>query len=436
MLPCTYIVYRYLCYLFLIFLFIPIGLIIGRKLYQNIKKEELHEKGQALQRIMKTYIVIQSLAWPLTLSLMAVVPIIAYTTQLTGKNSALEVLVRVLISITRFLYVLILSYVGFNSLIVAICRYIFIVVVQHNDSLTIKKIRSWVIAASIVIPVMLATLHEATIPLNKRLAMDVLELMLTPENSTIVMNSSYPIQNITIIVHQSPIFTIFDEYVPPTIKFVFRIACNAMKLAIFSNIFEGCIYLHIYIYNRRSENKINFDACLSEESKIKRHRTKTINLHMAIVSWSIEFVGGLSSLLIFAIHLSPALHFILDSYGRVFLYFLPLFCNFIMIPTSYLLNTEIRKTFIIAQGWWKWFKNIFSLESTTPSQNAGHDQNKNPVARSNLNVATTKYTPEESIENPHKKNHTNHVPERISSVLAYTDENRPICLKALRNNYL
>ena len=365
MLPCTYIVYRYLCYLFLIFLFIPIGLIIGRKLYQNIKKEELHEKGQALQRIMKTYIVIQSLAWPLTLSLMAVVPIIAYTTQLTGKNSALEVLVRVLISITRFLYVLILSYVGFNSLIVAICRYIFIVVVQHNDSFTIKKIRTWVISASIVIPVMVTALHEATIPLNKHMVEEILGYMVAPENP------SYPIQNITIIVHQSPIFTIFDEYFPPTIKFAFHIAGTAMKLAIFSNVLEGCIYLHIYIYNRRSENKINFDACLSEESKIKRHRTKTINLQMTFISWLLEFVAGLSSLLILASHLSPARHFIIDSYGRLLLFFFPVFLNFIMIPSSYLLNTEICKTFIIAQGWWKWFKNIVSPESTTPPQNAG-----------------------------------------------------------------
>ena len=427
MLIFTYVV---LIFLFLFLIIIPFGLVIGRKLYMDIKQEELHEKGQVLQRIMKTYIVIQSIAWPLTWSLIAVVAIIATTTQLTIEDSALEALVRVLISITRFLYILILSYAGFNSLIVAICRYIFIVVVQHNDSFTIKKIRAWVINTSIVIPVMVAALHEANIPLSKRLVVKLLEYMVAPENP------SYPIQNITIIVHQSPIFSLSDEYFPPNLKFAFHIACIAMKLIIFSNVLEGCIYLHIYIYNRRSENKSTVDACLSEESKIKRHRTKTINLHMAIVSWSIEFVGGLSSLLIFAIHLSPALHFILDSYGRVFLYFLPLFCNFIMIPTSYLLNTEIRKTFIIAQGWWKWFKNIFSLESTTPSQNAGHDQNKNPVARSNLNMATTKYTPEESIENPHKKNHTNHVPERISSVLAYTDENRPICLKALRNNYL
>ena len=355
------------CFLFLII--IPFGLIIGRKLYLDIKQEEFHEKGKVLQRMMKTYIVVQCLAWPLTWSLMAVVSIIATTTQLTSKNSALEALVRVLISISRFLYILILSYAGFNSLIVAICRYIFIVVVKHNDSFTIKKIRTWVISASIVIPVMVTALHEATIPLNKHMVEEILGYMVAPENP------SYPIQNITIIVHQSPIFTIFDEYFPPTIKFAFHIAGTAMKLAIFSNVLEGCIYLHIYIYNRQSENKSTCDASLSEESKIKRHRTKTINLQMTFISWLIEFVAGLSCLPILVSHFTPARHFIKSfygfSYGRVFLPFLPLFFNFIMIPSSYLLNTEICKTFIIAQGWWKWFKNIVSPESTTPPQNAG-----------------------------------------------------------------
>ena len=196
---------------FAIFLFliaIPIGLIIGRKLYQNIKQEELHEKGQVLQRIMKTYIVIQCIAWPLTLSLMAIVVIVASTTQLTSKDLALEILLRALISSYRFLYILILFYLGFNSLIVAICRYIFIVVVQHNDTFTIKKIRSWVIAASIVIPVMLVTLHEATIPLNNRWV-DILKQMVTPDNSSSLIISSYSIENTTFIVHQSPLFTFF-----------------------------------------------------------------------------------------------------------------------------------------------------------------------------------------------------------------------------------
>ena len=316
MLIFTYVV---LIFLFLFLIIIPFGLVIGRKLYMDIKQEELHEKGQVLQRIMKTYIVIQSIAWPLTWSLIAVVAIIATTTQLTIEDSALEALVRVLISITRFLYILILSYAGFNSLIVAICRYIFIVVVQHNDSFTIKKIRAWVINTSIVIPVMVAALHEANIPLSKRLVVKLLEYMVAPENP------SYPIQNITIIVHQSPIFSLSDEYFPPNLKFAFHIACIAMKLIIFSNVLEGCIYLHIYIYNRRSENKSTVDACLSEDSKIKRHRTKTINLQMTFISWSIEFVAGLSSLLILASLFSPARHFILDSYGHIFLLFLPFF---------------------------------------------------------------------------------------------------------------
>ena len=420
---------------------IPFGLIIGKKLYQNIKQEELQQKGQVLQRIMKTYIVIQCIAWPLIMSLFTVLLILAKTTQLNGKMSALEVFLRALISSCRFFYVLILCYAGFNSLLVAICRYIFIVIVQHKDASTIKKIRSWVIAASIVIPVMVATLHEATVPLNSRW-MGVLEKMVTPDNSTSVINSSYPIQNTTLIVHQSSIFTIFDEYVPTTIKFGIRVACAAMKLVIFSNVFEGCIYLHIYIRNRRSENKDSVNASLSEESRIKRNRKNTINLQMTIISWSLEFVAGLISLIIVRrSHLLPAGNVVVDSHisnyiMRVFIFFSPVFLNFILIPSSYLTNTAINKKIIIVEGWWKWLTKIFSPERVSPTQNEAQEENRNPVARSNHNAATSKHTREGSIRNPNDRLNSNHVTEHIPSVLLHNDVNPPIGLKVLRNNYM
>ena len=423
-------------FLFLYLIAILFGLIIGKRLYQNIKEEERGEKGKVLQRIMKTYIIIQCIAWPLTLSLFVVVSIMARTTQFTGKNLALEVFLRALISSKRFLYTLTLLYVGFNSLIVAICRYIFIVLVQHNDTFTIKKIRSWVIAASIFIPMMLAILHEATSPLNDRW-LDTIR-METPANSTSVIISKYPVTNATIIVHQSPVFTIFDEYVPPAIKFGISIMCTAMKLVIFSNILEGCIYLHIYIHNRRSENKETVNACLSEESRIKRHRKTTINLQMTVISWSLEFVAGLTSLIMLVRYLLPAGNLVIDSYSqtRYFIILLPMFLNFIIIPSSYLLNTEICKTFIIAQGWCKWFTNIFSIETITPSPNAGQEENRNPVARSNHSIATSKSTCRGPIVKPNDKLRSNHVPEHNPRVLRHNDINQPICLNVLRNNYM
>ena len=423
-------------FLFLYLIAILFGLIIGKRLYQNIKQEERGEKGQVLQRIMKTYIIIQCIAWPLTLSLFVVVSIVARTTQFTGKNLALEVFLRALISSKRFLYTLTLLYVGFNSLIVAICRYIFIVLVQHNDTFTIKKIRSWVIAASIFIPMMLAILHEATSPLNDRW-LDTIR-METPANSTSVIISKYPVTNATIIVHQSPVFTIFDEYVPPAIKFGISIMCTAMKLVIFSNILEGCIYLHIYIYNRRSENKETVNSSLSEESKIKRHRTKIINLQMTIISWALEFVTGLTSLIYLVGYWLSAVNVVVDfDYSmRILFVFLPVVLNFIIIPSSYLLHTEICKAFVIAHGWCRGFTNIFFRERITPLQNAGQVLDRNQVATFNHTVATSKYPPERSIGNPNDKLRSNQVPEHISIISGNDDVNQPIQLKVLRNNYM
>ena len=159
---------------------------------------------------------------------------------------------------------------------------------------------------------------------------------------------------------------------------------------------------------------------------------------MTIISWSLEFVAGLTSLIMLVRYLLPAGNLVIDSYSqtRYFVILLPMFLNFIIIPSSYLLNTEICKTFIIAQGWCKWFTNIFSIETITPSPNAGQEENRNPVARSNHNAATSNHTREGSIRNPNDMLNSNYVREHTPSVLLHNDVNPPIGLKVLRNNYM
>ena len=49
--------------LFCLFI-VPLGLAICRKLYIDTKNEEHKEKGKVIQRIMKTYCLIQCGVWP------------------------------------------------------------------------------------------------------------------------------------------------------------------------------------------------------------------------------------------------------------------------------------------------------------------------------------------------------------------------------------
>ena len=43
---------------------VPLGIVICRKLYIDTKNEEHKEKGKVIQRIMKTYCVVQCGLWP------------------------------------------------------------------------------------------------------------------------------------------------------------------------------------------------------------------------------------------------------------------------------------------------------------------------------------------------------------------------------------
>ena len=41
-----------------------VGVILNTKLYKNVKNETRQEKGKVIQRIMKTYAIVQTIAWP------------------------------------------------------------------------------------------------------------------------------------------------------------------------------------------------------------------------------------------------------------------------------------------------------------------------------------------------------------------------------------
>ena len=46
-------------------LFSIFGIIISKKLYKNVREEVHQERGKVIQRIMKTYSLVQCVGWPL-----------------------------------------------------------------------------------------------------------------------------------------------------------------------------------------------------------------------------------------------------------------------------------------------------------------------------------------------------------------------------------
>ena len=116
----------------------------------------------------------------------------------------------------------------------------------------------------------------------------------------------------------------------------------------------------------RAENKETIQVVLSEDSKIKRRRRNKVNLQMTVFSWSLEFITGLVLLSInIKIH-NPETNVDFITCMVIF----DAFLNFIIIPSSYILNNEVLKKFIMAEGWCKFFKCRRKTTKIDPDRNA------------------------------------------------------------------
>ena len=114
------------------------------------------------------------------------------------------------------------------------------------------------------------------------------------------------------------------------------------------NVLKGVmIKSNITLLSFRSQNKSFLDKALSEEVRTRRRRRYTISIKMTITSWSLELVTGAISLvntLIFGHYDSLEIATQVLVAVHVFLYF-------VVIPSSYLLNTEVTKDRIVEKGW-------------------------------------------------------------------------------------
>ena len=124
----------------------------------------------------------------------------------------------------------------------------------------------------------------------------------------------------------------------------------------------------------REENKERLQSLLSETSKQKRRRRNVINLQMTIIAWSLEFMTGLVNLLIGVKTSNPESNVdfitcmvIIDG-----------FLNFIIIPSSYILNSDVLKTAIIASGWFQFFRQLIISIKVQPLQNDDNQQENAP----------------------------------------------------------
>ena len=152
--------YSAIAHFFVHMLIIIPGVIINRKFLNNARNEERKEKGKTLQRIMKNLSMAQMVLWPIIL-LSQWFTRVEFSLKILSLNPCFMYYGGLM---TTFMYHSFRLYVGFNSLVVAICRFCFLV----NDNIVLKygihKFRIIVYYGSILVPLGVSILQEGVVP--------------------------------------------------------------------------------------------------------------------------------------------------------------------------------------------------------------------------------------------------------------------------------
>ena len=121
------------------------------------------------------------------------------------------------------------------------------------------------------------------------------------------------------------------------------------------------VYLFMYIIDLRCEDKSSINTALSEESLRKRNRRNTVNIKISFIAWSLEFSAGI--ILILHWYLTTNKHLI---YAMILI---DVILRFILIPGTYLLNTDVIKALVISNGWFSSFRGTVQANRIFPTEN-------------------------------------------------------------------
>ena len=224
----------------------PFVIAVNKKLYNNIKKEEHLEKGKLIQSIIKTYALVQCSAWPCVLGASVLYRLFSGTVQ--------PQMARYIISSIRFMYNLVRDYIGCHSLIIGICRYLFIVYENKAELLGIKRSRNFFISSSILFPLLSTISYQMTQPIDDFM-IKWFPIKITVSNATTSVNGTdySDIVGVPLVnkAYESPLYLIFNENLPPSIISGMNIVDMILFIVIHANIIELFIYLHLFVFSKR-----------------------------------------------------------------------------------------------------------------------------------------------------------------------------------------
>ena len=122
----------------------------------------------------------------------------------------------------------------------------------------------------------------------------------------------------------------------------------------------------IYCFRQEQESGVN--ELLNDNAKQRRKHTKTVNIQMSVMTWLIEFITGCLLIILFTLDDNITIIVIIALLDGIM--------TFVAIPGAYILNTEIMKSKIIQNGWFRSLRPLRHSGRIHPAENeAANDPN-------------------------------------------------------------
>ena len=242
MLP-TLFLFQLISFIVCIIFVLPSAIYVNKKLYNSIKNEEHLEKGRVIQHIIKHYAQLQFIGWPCFVASFGSIKLLNI---LIPESQTLTV--HILASTLRYAYTFFRDYLQFHSLIIAISRYTFIIWESQAERFGIIRLRRFFIGASIAVPLLTSTLYELTCPIEKLYVSWFYGIGFSQEisNKTIQLDQSLDDK-----AFESLAFEIFNSYFSSFVIDCVYYVETAVFSIIYSNIIEGILYAHIFVFYHR-----------------------------------------------------------------------------------------------------------------------------------------------------------------------------------------
>ena len=226
---------------------IVLGVIINLKLFRHVQKEKTGERGRVFQRIMKNFALFQAIGWPLV-----VVPATVLVHELTEKNfedtfSACSYVYA--LHAFKFSYFLLRTYVGFNSLILALGRYVFVAHDNHVLRLGVERVARALISMSMIIPFIMTIWTDSVLTFEYKgwlshIREFEISCFMSAKDDIKFNGSDTEYHN----SFRSPIYTITHSIFPEWVSNGSYILFIVVSALLQSNICEGIIYIKLAIF--------------------------------------------------------------------------------------------------------------------------------------------------------------------------------------------